>query len=239
MNTKKTLTTISLLITILLSFISCNTNDDIIQDDIKGKVIVTKMTDLRRSNMKRNLNSYSDYSGNKEPYHIQYKDITLDNVYLTTEEANKLRAANGIDTLSLTINGYSKWEQRDTGRESWYARAYASDNPLIYNCGIQPGIYMTKDVWFTLVYNLPTSMAIVIEAPSDYPDYTHMGCKPKVGFDGIESTPGYRASLSGNILTLKTGGFILKYTATGQEVNYTYPFKESNLQWNIMVVMLI
>lgn len=195
------------------------------------------MTDLRKSNIKRNSNSHLDYSENKDPYHIQYKNIILDNVYLTTEEANKLRSANGIDTLSLTVNEYSELEQRETGRKTWYARAYSSDDSLIYNCGIQPGIYMTKDVWFKLTYKLPTNMAIVLNGPSDYPDYTHMGWKPNKEFEGIENKPGYRSALTDDILTLRTAGYVLKYTVTGQELSYTYPFKESNLQWNIKVLI--
>lgn len=243
MNTKK-ITTISFLITLLLSFISCNTNDDIIEDDVKGKVTVIKMTDLRKSNIKRNSNSHLDYSENKDPYHIQYKNIILDNVYLTTEEANKLRAAASLDTITLTLTGYTEYTRRITSRPEKYARSYSPKDPAVIRCGIQPGTYMTRDVWFIKEYKLPYSLAVVLpESGNNYSDHLHIGWMP-AGEDedtenGVLGKPGYSWSLTSDYtLSLKTGAYLSTYTTTGQELFYTYPFKTSDLVWQVKLLVV-
>ena len=202
------------------------------------------MTDSRKSNIKRNPNSHSDYSENKDPYHIQYKNIILDNVYLTTEEANKLRAAASLDTITLTLTGYTNYARRLTSKPEWYKHSYSSDNPAVIRCGIQPGIYMTKDVWVIKEYKLNYSLAIILpESGNNYSDYLHMGWKP-AGKDedteiGVIDKPGYSWDLSSDyVLTLKTGAWLSKYTTTGQEVFFTFPFKTSDLVWQVKLLIV-
>ncbi len=172
--------------------------------------------------------SSNESIGLEDFYSIKYRNNFFENVPLTKEKVEALRAAYSVsDPIPVSLHGYSQWTVRTEGNNGgdWYALYISTGNTVAPACGIAPGTYIVRDVWLWQTYTFSTPMVVVI--PGSYSSYAKMGWNPDT-----MSGPGYKHSLSGTELTLKTAATLFRYTVAGQEVYKTYPVNGDSIEWN-------
>ena len=215
----------------ILSLQGCSDSKDQLSEFKSDKVVITPAYNVKTRASK--IQSPIPLVDNEKTYNIQYKDINIQNVPLRDPDVSRLQAASSISSpILVSVNGYSKWTVRTEGHKGgdWYKMSFSSKDENVKRCGISPGIYIVRDVWFWQTYTLPTPLAIVFNN-NDYPDYSKMGRNP----DNL-SAPGFKWSLSGTEVTLKTAGVLIKYNLSGAEIFYTYPVKAEDLEWNFYYI---
>lgn len=203
---------------VAISLLSCSNDDSFSNvEDTFASVIVEPMPATRAS------------TANTDLYHVEYKDIILDNVRLSKSEVALLKSAQSIDTVSVDVYGYSGYTPWNTGRPQPHRLGFSSNNSIAQQCGIAAGIYFVKDVYLEQTYTLPTSMVVILDNNSAYPsNTTTIGFNP----DNV-NTQGFKASLSGSTVTLQTAAYLIESTAAGQQTYRTYPVNTSNLVWKL------
>lgn len=207
----------------LCLLVSCGNESDILsKDDKESSVIVELMPTTRANNSANNL------------YQVKYKDLTLENIELSLSEVNLLRSAQSIDTVNVDVYGYSGWTKWESGKDEIYRRTFSSNSSVVQQCGIAPGTYFVRDVYLEQTYTLPTNLAILLDNNAAYTTLSaEIGWNP----DNLDAR-GYRASLSGSTVSLKTAVYLLEYTAGGQQTLRTFPANIDNVVWKLKYIRI-